>query len=98
MCHVLTNKSVTFQSVRKKIYYSFSIYAITLDIYAFYMTLHGGITADTVCKGNVNFPLHNQFPIDSSCSDCCLVKVYLTNSGKVRICLKNARIFKLMIE
>lgn len=53
--------------------------------------LRWGITMDTVCNEGVvlidNSLLHNQPPVDSSRSNCCVVNFYLTISGKGCICL-----------
>lgn len=49
------------------------------------------ITMDTVCNEGVvlidNSLLHNQPPVDSSRSNCCVVNFYLTIFGKGCICL-----------
>lgn len=62
--------------------------------------LRWGITMDTVCNEGVvltvcnegvvlidNSLLHNQPPVDSSRSNCCVVNIHLTISGKGCICL-----------
>lgn len=53
--------------------------------------LRWGITEDTVCNEGVvlidNSLLHNQPPVDSSRSNCCVVNFHLTISGKGCICL-----------
>lgn len=46
-----------------------------------------GITTDTVYKGDVNFSLRNQPPVNFSFRNCRVVNVYLTISAKAKISL-----------